>query len=296
MNNPLRALAYLLAAILLVECAGVCAKLVSAHVSLYSIVFSRSFFALFPLLLGIWLMGGRKLLTTPQPKTHLLRGLTGFFTVLANFYAIKHLPLATVTAIQFTMPFWMMLLASFYLQERLTPARWLAVIVGFGGALLVVEPWQGTTLHPAVFAALASAFLGACNGAFARQLTQTDHSLTIALSFSLIGTVFGLCLLPIGFIWPAPAHMALLAAVGLAGGVAQLLLVQAFRYGPVSVIAPFEYTALLWATLFGWIFWGHLPGLMTLYGAILIVAADLLVLVQGKIKRDVVAMEKPAPT
>lgn len=266
------------------ETVGLCAKLVSADVSLYSIVFARSFFALLLLTVAITYTRGWKKIRTAQPKLHLLRGVIGFATLLTNFYAIKEMDLASVTAIQFTMPFFMMMLAAFWLKEQLTPVRLTAVAVGFGGALLVLRPEDGASLSLAALAALASAFLGGASGVIIRKLTRTDSSLTVAFSFACFGTVFAATLLPLGFTMPSPHDLLLLACAGTAGGIAQLLLTQAYRHAPVSVIAPYEYTALLWAMSFNYLFWDRLPTLLMLTGALIIVSADLMVLWQEERK------------
>lgn len=287
-NSPLKALAYLLTAVFMFETVGVCAKLLSPEITLYTKVFARSFFALLPLALMLLWLRNKALLRTPQPKLHLIRGVIGFATLLTNFYAIGALPLATVTAIQFTMPFFMLLLAAFWLGETLTPTRIGAVAVGFMGALIIVNPQAGGIgLTLASGAAFASALLGGASGVIIRRLTRTDHSLTIAFYFSLSATVFGAFLLPLGFVWPQGADMLLLAGMGLAGGVAQLLLTQAYRFGQVSVIAPYEYSSLLWAMSFGWIFFADIPTGAMLTGAVIIIAADLWVVLQEERRKQV---------
>ncbi len=278
-DSPVKALCYLLSAVLMFESVGVCAKLLSGEMTLYTKVFARSFFALLPLGLMLLWLRNKALLRTPQPKLHLLRGVIGFATLLTNFYAITHMPLAQVTAIQFTMPFFMMLLAAFWLGETLTPVRLGAVVLGFGGALLTTydELSATATLSLATMAAFASAFLGGASGVIIRRLTTTDASITIAFYFSLSATIFSLFLLPFGFVVPGGRDLLLLVGMGVLGGTAQLLLTQAYRYGQVSVIAPYEYSALLWAIGFGWLFFADIPTLLMLAGAGIIVAADILV-------------------
>lgn len=283
--NPLLALAYLLSAIFAFETVGLCVKLTEGDISLYTIVFARSFFAILPLALAITLMRGWGKIRTTQPKLHIVRGVIGFATMLANFYAIKELDLATVTAIQFTMPFFMMILAAVWLKEQLTPIRLAAVVVGFGGALLVLHPEDGAGISLAGLAALASAFLGGTASVIIRRLTKTDSSLTVALSYACFASLFALPLLPFGFTIPSLHDGLLLMAAGTAGGCAQLLLTQAYRHAPVSVIAPYEYSALLWAMSFNFIFWDKLPTVMMLTGAAIIVAADLMVLWQEERQR-----------
>ncbi len=289
-DHPLKALFYLLTAVLMFETVGVCAKSLSGDVTLYTKVFARSFFALVPLTLMLLWLNNRALLKTPQPKLHLLRGVIGFATLLTNFYAINALPLATVTAIQFTMPFFMMILAALWLGEKLTPIRMGAVALGFGGALMIVNPATGGIgLSLAAIAAFASAIFGGASGVIIRQLTSTDHSLTIAFYFSLSAAIFSAFLLPFGFVMPSNSDMLVLAGMGVAGGCAQLLLTQAYRYGQVSVIAPYEYSALLWAIGFGWLFFNDIPTLAMLAGAAVIVAADLIVLFNESQKRKAIA-------
>lgn len=286
-TDPLKALFYLLAAVLLFETVGVCAKSLSGNVTLYTIVFARSFFALVPLVAMLLWLRDQSLLCTPQPKLHLLRGVIGFGTLLANFYAISAMPLATVTAIQFTMPFFMLLLAALWLKEKLTPVRLGAVALGFAGALMIVNPAAGGTgLTPAVAAAFTSAILGGASGVIIRRLTATDHSLTIAFYFSLSAALFSLFLLPFGFVWPSSQDLLVLMAMGMAGGCAQLLLTQAYRYGQVSVIAPYEYSSLLWAISFGWLFFGDIPTAAMLAGAAVIVIADLIVLLHEEYRKN----------
>lgn len=297
-DHPAKALFYLLTAVLMFESVGVCAKALSPEVTLYTKVFARSFFALLPLgLMLLWLRNAA-LLRTPQPKLHLLRGVIGFATLLTNFYAITHMPLATVTAIQFTMPFFMMLLAALWLRETLTPVRLGAVGLGFAGALLTIPEQAGNAaLSLATLAAFASAFLGGASGVIIRRLTATDASLTIAFYFSLSATVFSLFLLPSGFTLPGGRDLVLLAGMGVLGGCAQLLLTQAYRYGQVSVIAPYEYSALLWAIGFGWLFFADVPTLLMLAGAAIIVTVDLMVFwhEERQKKRDRTSAAAPAP-
>lgn len=270
------------------ETVGLFAKLLSADITLYTKVFARSFFALLPLgLMLVWLRD-KTLLHTPQPRLHLIRGVIGFATLLTNFYAIGQLNLSTVTAIQFTMPFFMMLLAALWLHEKLTRLRIGAVLVGFAGALLTIPKAEDQTAllanitFWATLAAFASALLGGASGVLIRKLSAHDKSLTIAFYFTLSATVFGACLLPFGFVWPGGQDLLLLAGMGVAGGCAQLLLSQAYRYGQVSVIAPYEYSALLWAMSFDALFFGHIPTLLMLAGAGIIIAADLSVALAGR--------------
>jgi drug/metabolite transporter (DMT)-like permease len=282
--NPLKALALLLSAVFLFEIVGVCAKLLSASYPVGMIIFARNFFALWPLALGILMLGGKSLLTTRQPRLHIVRGLVGMATMYCSFAAIGSLPLATLTALQFTMPIFMVILAALWLRERLSFAQIGAVGFGFAGAMLIANPANGT-FNFATLLALLAALCGGTASVMARQLTKTDHSLTIAFYYSLASALFGAVMLTQGFMVPNLHDLALFMAAGFAGGVAQLLLTQAYRHAAVGVIAPYEYSSLLWASLFGWMFWGDIPTVFTLAGAVIIIAADLIVLLQAERRR-----------
>lgn len=274
-RDPVMALAYLVTAVLLFETVGVCAKLLSTAYPVGMIVFARNAFALLPLAIGLTLTASWSSVRSHQPKLHLARGLVGMATMYCSFVAIRTLPLATLTALQFTMPFFMIMLATFFLKEKLTLVRTGAVLLGFCGAVLVAKPTQGAALDGAVVLAL----FGGTASVMARQLTKTDSSLCIAFSYSTFCALFGVAMLmKQGVIMPNLHDTLLFLCAGCAGGLAQLLLTQAYRHAPVNVIAPYEYTSLLWATLFGWIFWGDLPTVVTLLGAAVIVVADLWVL------------------
>ena len=280
MSSASKALLCLLSAVFMFEMVGVFTKL-THEVPLYTIVFCRSFFALLPLGLGWWwLKLGAAGLKPRAPKLHLARGVVGFATMLCNFYAIQQLPIATVTALQLTMPFFMMLLAALWLKEKLQIHQIAALLVGFLGAVVMAKPIVGSSdvAMQAIMAAIASAFLGATSGVMIRKLNigAKDPPLLIALSYSALCAFFTLFLLPFGGAWPEGMNLVYLIGAGCAGGVAQLLLTLAYRYATVKAIAPYEYSSLLWAGLFGYVLWGDKPTLAMLCGVGLILLADML--------------------
>jgi drug/metabolite transporter (DMT)-like permease len=255
---------------------AVCIKLLEHTYPTSQIVFCRSFFAIFPLLPLIWL-AGQKSLMTKKPLAHLIRGAIGLAAMVATFYSLPRLPLATFTTIGFTMPLFVVLLAAVYLKEKMSAARLLALLVGFAGVLLVLRPESGFIGYAALIA-LLSAFLIAVVTVVIRQLTATENSLTIVVWFTLLSTAASGLWMAFEYVTPSWQDGWLLVGSGILGGLGQVLLTQSYRYGQVSILTAFEYTALIWAGLFGYLFWQEIPDKLTFAGAAIIILSGLYVL------------------
>ena len=166
-----------------------------------------------------------------------------------NFTAYTLLPLADVTAIGFAAPLFIVMLAAFLLRERVHIYRWSAVVIGFVGVLVIIGPGarmaSGATIGVAY--ALTSAALAALAMIFLRRMSAHEHSTAIAFYFMLTASVISLFTLPFGWNFPTGTEGWVLIASGLAGGVGQLFLSFSYRYGEASLLAPFDYTAMIWA-------------------------------------------------
>lgn len=233
------------------------------------VAFFRMLFALpWITVIGV-LVGGRQALRTARPLAHLGRGLLATLATFSFFYGLTLLPLAETTAIAFTAPIFVSLLALPLLGERLGRGDWTAVVAGFIGVLLVVQPgtaaFQYGALAPLV-AALAYALLMLT----ARMLGHGESIWATMFYATLVPLLVSAALLP--WFWEPPQwrHLPVLFALGAFGGAAMSLITQGFRIGPASVVAPFDYTGLLWAVAFGWLFWRELPGPWAAAGALLI--------------------------
>lgn len=287
-HDPKRGIILKLVSVLCFAVMSVSVKLLSHTYPVGELLFARSFFAIFPLLPLFFLAGGFRLLHTKRLPTHISRSLIGLTAMGCTFYALPRLPLATMTAFQFTMPLFGALLGIFWLKEKANRLRIIAILTGFVGVLMVLRPPNGADTLAAGIALLA-AFLVAIIGILIRQLTATEPGLRVVSYFTIITSALSALMLPFDFIMPSGQDAALLVASGLFGGLGQVLMTQSFRYAPVSVLVIFEYTGLLWASLFGYLFWSDLPVPIEIAGALLICAAGVIVL-----KSESAAAKTPA--
>lgn len=251
------------------------------------VVFFRSAFAIFPVVLFYaWRRELWTALHTGRPLGHIGRGLVGVGGMFFNFGALARLPIADVTAIGFSSPLITVAFAGLLLGERVRVYRWSAVVIGLVGVVVMLAPhlsvgqlsaMSDAAALGAIFAVF-SALLGAAAVIQTRRLTYSETTSSIVLYFSLICMAAGLVTLPFGWIWPTAPQLLGLVMVGVLGGVSHLLLTESYRYAQASLVAPFDYVAILWAFLLGYLMFGEVPGLMALAGAAIIVAAGLFVI------------------
>ncbi len=178
-----------------------------------------------------------------------------------------------------------MAFSAIFLKERVRIYRWSAVIVGFIGILVMLAPAFDLSTHVMAavtvtgFAfAIAGAFCNAGSVIQTRRLTQTETTSSIVFYFSLICALAGLATWPFGWLSPTWPELAALLTVGLCGGLAHIFLTESYRWAPASLVAPFDYTAMLWAFVLGYVFFNELPSLSVYVGAAIIVAAGLFVI------------------
>ena len=261
---------------------GVFVKVLSARYSFLELMFFRNALSL-PIVLAAGLRSGA-LLRTRRFGGHVVRALSGLLGMGCAFFALALLPLAEQTALNYTQPLFIILLAIPWLGERPGPARWAAVLIGFLG-VLVIAAGQGAggaglsrdlVLGCAVGA--AGGFFGALSTMLVRQLSATEASTTIVLWQALLMAAMTALALPFVWITPSLVDLGLLVLVGLIGGIGQVLNTEAFASAQVSSLATYTYTAVLWAALLGWAVWGEAPGIAMLAGSALIVGAGLVVL------------------
>jgi drug/metabolite transporter (DMT)-like permease len=263
-------------------------KMLADKYPIGEIVFFRSAFAILPLL--IWLRWQGDLINavrTTNMAGHLLRGLIGSCGMFAGFVALSYLPLSDAVAIGYAAPLMTVLLAAVVLKETVRVYRWTAVVVGLIGVLIMLTPHlsagalaHGLTGGSAVGAlfALAAAFCAAGATIQVRRLTATERTGAIVLYFSLLTTLLGLATIVLGWRAPGALDLGLLVLTGILGGVGQILLTKSYRHADASLLAPFEYTTMIWALLIGWFVFGQLPAPAVVAGATIVVAAGLLVI------------------
>jgi drug/metabolite transporter (DMT)-like permease len=244
----------------------------------FEIIFFRNAFAFVPLGLYIWRTTGFSVLKTQRPLGHLTRATIGLMGMVCGFSAVQYLPLTEATAFNFASPLFMTALSALLLGEVVGRHRWGAVVVGFIGVLIMVRPEPGHFNAVGVSLAIGSA-MGAAGAMVAiRQIAATEKGATIVFYFTLAGTVLGALGSAVHWVTPDPLTLGLLILGGLIGGVGQLLLTEALRVAPVGVVAPFDYSQLIWATAIGFLVWGELPHLATVIGALVVAASGVYIL------------------
>lgn len=238
------------------------------------ILFFRYFFGLLPVAVLVWRSGGLASLRTGRLPMHLLRASLLFVALLLFFEALQSLPLADAIAVAFTVPLFVTALAGPLLGERVGPRRWGAVIIGFLGALIMVQP-GGAAFRPEALLVLGSAFAFSLLVTLTRRMTRTETNVALLTYSTVFAGAWSLPFLP--FVWQPPAgeDLKLFVLIGLIGGLAAFFVIKAYRHAPVSVLAPFDYSALIWGALLGWLIWREQPGVEIWIGAAIVTAAGV---------------------
>jgi drug/metabolite transporter (DMT)-like permease len=252
-------------------------KALMADYPVVQVLFFRSVFALVPLAPLLW-HEGRGALATGRPWAHVLRSGIGMVAIACFFVAFGALPLAQVTIIAFAAPLLVTALSVPVLKEKVGRRRWAAVSAGFVGVLVIVRPADMAGFDIGLAAALLGTVLYAVVMVLIRAMSATERPVTIVGWFTLSSIAASGIALPWFWVQPIGWDWAGLAAIGIFGGIAQLLITQAVRLAPVSVVMPFDYLHLIFAITLGWAFWGEIPGPRTWVGGAIIVAAGLYVL------------------
>jgi drug/metabolite transporter (DMT)-like permease len=235
---------------------------------------------------------GMRLVATRRPVAQVVRALMLVGTTGFSMAGFSLMPLAESTAIVFIAPLVVVMLAHWLLKERIAGVHVLAVIAGFLGVLLIARPGGALNLPGLVWMLLAAA----CYSAYqiqTRQLSPGESTLTMLFYTALVGTVTMTLAAPLYWGGPMPdlVDALLLASLGIYGGTGHLMLTRAFRHAPASFLSPFLYVQLIWAMLLGWIFFGHLPDLLSLAGMAVIVGSSLSIAWAERLRREIAARE-----
>ncbi len=252
------------------------AKWLGQDYAAMQILFFRYVFGLLPVAVFVWRSGGLSALRTRRPGAHALRAGLLFVALLLFFEALQSLPLAEAIAVAFTAPLLVTALAGPVLGETVGARRWAAVIVGFIGALIMVRPGTAA-FHPEALLVVGSAFSFSLLVLLTRRMTRTESAVSL-LTYS---TIFaGALSVPfLAQVWRPPAgeDLGLFVLIGIVGSVAAYLVILAYRHAPVSVLAPFDYTGLIWGALLGWLIWREQPDPPVWIGAAIVALAGLYV-------------------
>lgn len=271
-DRALRAAAWMLAALGSFVLMAVAVRQLGGRVGTAEILCFRSVVALAILLL-LWPRVGRDAYATRRPALHVIRNVIHFGGQYAWVWGIAALPLATVTAIEFTTPLWVTLLAALALRERLTLARGLAVAAGLAGILLIVRPGPGGAATGAMIV-LAGALCFATSILIVKALVRTDRVTAIVFHMSLIQLPLGLAGALPAWVWPRPSELPWLLAVGALSLTAHYTMGRALTLGDASFVLPLEFLRLPMMALVGLALYGEPLDAWTLAGAALIVAGN----------------------
>jgi len=240
------------------------------------VIFFRGFFGIIPLLFLIPRERFNNFYYTKRAGLHFLRCISGLIALISIFIALRSLPLATVVSISFAAPIFTTILSIILLSEKVGPYRWLAVIVGFVGIIIITEPGLSSLniyyIFPIIFC------LGLSYVAIAiRQLSKTEPVWLISLNFSILITIAGIITIPFGWIVPSFKDLLLLLSVGILGGSANLWLSQSYKLSEVSLVTPLKYLALVFGIVFGYMIWSEVPSIKTLLGAALVIVSSIII-------------------
>lgn len=272
--SPLAGIACVIAGIFCLTVSDAQAKWLGAEYSAIQILFLRALLATPVVLLLVLSLGGRRALRTRHLGIHLSRGVINIVSAWCFYLGLSYLPLAENTAIAFAAPLFVTALSVLVLKERVDARRWLAVAAGFAGVLIIVRPGSAS-FQLAALLPLVTAMLYAVMMITARAISAAESMLTTM--FYIVAGQLVCSAVVIPWFWqpPALADLPLFAGVALCSTLGLTLITQGFRIGPASVVAPFDYTGLLWATLLGWLIWREAPDASATLGALFIAGSGL---------------------
>jgi len=283
-RDTMRGIASMLLCVLIFGVMDALVKLAAEHHPTGQIIFFRNLFAFVPLFFFIRRAGGLAVLRTRYVTQHVVRSITGASSMALTFLAFALMPLADAVAIGLSAPIFLTALSVPLLSEKVGWRRWSAVGVGFVGILVITRPGSGVFGLLALLP-LGSAVLYAVAMIQIRKVATREPAATMAFYFTLCAALLGAASLPWQWVTPSPLMLACLISIGILGGLAQMALTEAYRLAPVSVVAPFEYSALLVAAVLGFAIWGQIPDLFVWLGAGIVVASGLYILHRETIRR-----------
>ena len=221
-----------------------------------------------------WWQPWRDMLRARKPGLQFLRSLLMLATTLLFFLAVSHIDLASATAVAFVEPMVITILSFFLLKEQVGVRRWTAVAVGFVGVLIVIRPGFGM-VSLAILLPVLSASTGATYNVLTRIAARYDSNVTSLFYAALVGCLVLSAFMPLVWQAPSPTEWLLLAALGFSGGLAHTLVIRAFTFASASIIAPFIYLQLVWATAIGYVWFDMLPAITTWIGGAVIIATGI---------------------
>lgn len=275
--GPVHAVICMLAGIALLSLNDGLVKSLATTYPVGELLFIRGAFVCPWILLLAFRNGGLHTLRARNIKGQILRSCCVIASAFLFVNALIYLPLADAIAVTFAGPLFITALAPFALGEHVGWRRWMAVLTGFAGVLFMVRPGGGA-LQWAVFLPLGAALCGSIRDIITRRIAPTETSVSVMFVTTTIVMLAGLTTAPFGWSAVKIGDLWTFAACGLLLAIAHYLMIEAFRHGEAALVAPFKYTSMVWAVLFGFILFGDLPDGWTLFGAAVVILAGLYIL------------------
>ena len=269
---------YMLGSVFLFSMQNAIVKWLAERYPIAEMVFFRSALSLFPAALLVWRAGGWRTLRTKRPFAHLLRSALWGGSLFAAFFSYHLLPIANAISLSFAAPLFMTALSYPLLKEPVGKHRWAAVLFGFAGVLVMARP-SAAGDPVGIACGIGNAFFGALGSLAVRSLSRSESSAAVVFYMGVFIAL--LALPPLPFVWVHPGSildLLALCSLGIVGGIGQYWLTQALFYAPAAAVAPFNYTALLWGSAIGFLFWNEIPTFPLLVGAAIVMVSGLYIL------------------
>nr|WP_255461739.1 EamA family transporter [Alcanivorax sp. DP30] len=249
-------------------------KTLSDHLDTEVIVFARNLFGLMFLIPIIMHRGGFGQLKTGNLHLHLIRAFTGVSAMFCFFYTIGHIALAEAVLVKMTVPFFLPVVGWLWVKERITTRSWIAILVGFVGVAIIMRADSGQ-IDPVMWVALAGAAIMSVAKVSIRRMAVTEPAQRVVFYFALFATLFSAIPLLWVHTFPEGSDYLWLMGIGLVATGGQFALTNAYQMASPGQVGVYNYSAVVWAALLGWLFWGETLVITTVLGTLLIVAAGV---------------------
>lgn len=289
-DNPIIGMVYAIAAFFMFAVMQVFAKLLADTHHVIEIAFYRNLVGTLPFLFIIFAMNKRHILVIKsKPKTILFRSVLGTISLIITFAAFAMMPMADATAFLFTASLFIPILSVFFLKESVGIYRIGAILIGFIGVLIMLSP-SGNVNMLGAFTAISAAMMHAILQVVLRSLGKHESPETVTFYFILIGVIVAALPLPFVMTKPSVEDIPLLLGVGLSGVTAQFFLSTAYKNAEATIVTVFNYSGIIWATLFGWMIWNDWPALTIWIGGGIVIASNIFMIwregKKGKVTGD----------
>jgi len=279
---------YMIASVVCFSIMDICVKWLDYY-PVGQVLFLRFFIGFIPI---FFIIPKNKLLTfykTSRPGLHAFRATTGALAIIALFIGLRKLPLADVVSLTFGGPIFVTIASIFFLSEKVGIKRWSAVFLGFIGMLLIIQP-AFIDLNYYYITPIIFCIFFACVAISVRSLSKTEENYTIAFYFTSLCMILGLCsIFFVDWVMPTKIDFFIFIVLGICGSMGNLLLTQSYRLAETSLVTPIKYLSLVFAIIFGFLIWSEIPKVLTLIGAMLVVASSLIIFVrESQLKKQII--------